>query len=146
MGRRKGGIGKRSRIRFGTELDALGAIGEVMGSEGAVPETPPPLDSLSSALAWRWRGGAGRAGGGGGGGAVACTLGLYDGGGGREPGPRRADQRTCRVAGARHRQAGGAEDAQHSHGGQGPDRGGGDPVDGGGDDAAEHGWHSEGPR
>src|SRR5205085_9945081 len=76
MGRRKGGIGKRSRIRLGTELDVLGAIGEVMGSEGAVPETPPPLDSLSSALARRWRRGAGRAGRRRSGATLASTFGL----------------------------------------------------------------------
>src|SRR5437588_862168 len=76
MGRRKGGIGKRSRIRLGTELDVLGAIGEVMGSEGAVPETPPPLDSWSSGLAWRWRRGAGRAGVRRRGATLASTFGL----------------------------------------------------------------------
>src|SRR5947209_14560868 len=76
MGRRKGGIGKRSRIKLGTELDVLGAIGEVMGSEGAVPETPPPLDSRSSVLTWRCVRGAARAGVRRRGATLASTFGL----------------------------------------------------------------------
>src|SRR3954469_11241111 len=60
MGSRNGGIGKRSSRTLGTvALDGPGAIGEVIGS-GAVPDAPPPEESLLSASGSGRFGGAGR--------------------------------------------------------------------------------------
>src|SRR2546423_159186 len=66
-------MGKRSSSRLGTEpLVGPGAIGELTGSDGAVPDTPPPAGRVERILRARgvgaWSGWAGA--------TLASTRGL----------------------------------------------------------------------